>query len=156
MLDLVGLTDEQEMAVLEFCWDISTMPYNRRTSRSLREIIEFITKFKTDDRFNLNMRQGFRWWWAFTKKHSIISLYYENNGGDIKEKIVTPPPSVSPTRQSNSPNTNTLLSLINDPSSVAINLPSNNIFPLFGLNSADLALKRFSYTSPPLAHSNLS
>jgi hypothetical protein len=20
----------------------------------------------------------FRWWWAFTKKHSIISLYYEN------------------------------------------------------------------------------
>ena len=27
-----------------------------------------------------------RWWWAFTKKHSIISLYYENQPGDSGEE----------------------------------------------------------------------
>ena len=36
-LEEVGLTSSEELAVLEYCCEISTMPYNRRTSRSLKE-----------------------------------------------------------------------------------------------------------------------
>merc|ERR1719342_1732673 len=80
VLDQVGLTEAQELSVLEFCCEISSMPYNRRTSKSLSDIIKFIAKIKQDEKkddFQISMRQGFRWWWAFTKKHNIISLYYQ-------------------------------------------------------------------------------
>ena len=33
MLEEVGLSSQQEMAVLEFACDVVMMPYNRRTSR---------------------------------------------------------------------------------------------------------------------------
>merc|ERR1712183_749286 len=82
VIDQVGLTETQELSVLEFCCEISSMPYNRRTSRSLTDIIEYITHLKMEEgekEFQLSRRQGFRWWWAFTKKHNIISLYYQNN-----------------------------------------------------------------------------
>merc|ERR1719471_2743630 len=71
VLDQVGLTESQEVSVLEFCCEISNMPYNRRTSRSLSDIIQFITKLKhrEESEFSLTTRQGFKWWWAFTKKH---------------------------------------------------------------------------------------
>ena len=32
VLDQVGLTDSQEVSVLEFCCEISSMPYNRCSS----------------------------------------------------------------------------------------------------------------------------
>ena len=122
VLDQVGLTDTQEMSVLEFCCEISNMPYNRRTSRSLRDIIEFITKLKhqgEQSEFCLTTRQGFKWWWAFTKKHNIISLYYqETNKPEDRE----------PPRQLSSPDN--LLSLLNNPSSIPINIPT-----FLGLNS---------------------
>merc|ERR1711997_707567 len=63
VLEQVGLTDTQEMSVLEFCCEISNMPYNRRTSRSLREIMQFITKLKHQEdksEFSLSTRQGFK------------------------------------------------------------------------------------------------
>merc|ERR1719278_1322879 len=61
VLEQVGLTENQEMSVLEFCCEISSMPYNRRTSRSLRDIREFITMLKTKEGkadFTMSMRQG--------------------------------------------------------------------------------------------------
>ncbi len=39
MLDDLELSEVQEVSVLEFCCEVSSMPYNRRTSRSLRDII---------------------------------------------------------------------------------------------------------------------
>ena len=131
VLDQVGLTDSQEMSVLEFCCEISNMPYNRRTSRSLRDIIQFITKLKQQEEkseFSLTTRQGFKWWWAFTKKHNIISLYYqETNKPEDRE---------SP-RQLSSPDN--LLSLLNNPSAIPINIPT-----FLGLNSQSKLKSLFS------------
>ena len=116
VLDQVGLTETQEMSVLEFCCEISNMPYNRRTSRSLSDIMQFITKLKHQEdksEFRLSARQGFKWWWAFTKKHNIISLYYqETSKPEDKE---TP-------RHLSSPDN--LLSLLNNPASIPINIPT--------------------------------
>merc|ERR1719427_1943688 len=61
VLDQVGLTDTQELSVLEFCCEISSMPYNRRTSRSLKDIIQYISGLKEEageKDFQLTMRQG--------------------------------------------------------------------------------------------------
>ena len=41
-LEEVGLSSSQELAVLEYCCEISSMPYNRRTSRSLKTILDFV------------------------------------------------------------------------------------------------------------------
>ena len=81
VLDEVGLTGEQEQEVLEFCCEISRMPYNRRTSTSLQAVGQFVIKLKhqagqTD--FSMSSKTMFQWWWAFTKKHNIISLYYQH------------------------------------------------------------------------------
>lgn len=82
ILDEAGLNEEDEMTILEFCCDIATSPYNRRTKKPLSKIMEFMLdsmnlKFPNDTRF------GFRWWWAFCKKYSISSLYYGNNNADV-------------------------------------------------------------------------
>merc|ERR1719158_985724 len=147
VLEQVGLTEAQEMSVLEFCCEISSMPYNRRTSRSLRDIREFITMLKTKEgksEFTMSMRQGFKWWWAFTKKHSIISLYYEShgeqetgNGGMSSSRLERPPK-----RQSVSPPGN-LLSLVNDPSSTHITIPTSPL-PLFPFSSGLNGNSKFS------------
>ena len=81
VLEEVGLTGDQELEVLEFCCDISRMPYNRRTSSSLSEVGEFVTKLKHKtghSDFSMSRKMSFQWWWAFTKKHNIISLYYQH------------------------------------------------------------------------------
>ena len=143
VLDQVGLTDTQEMSVLEFCCEISNMPYNRRTSRSLRDIIQFITKLKHQEEkseFSLSTRQGFKWWWAFTKKHNIISLYYqETNKPEDKE----------PPRQLSSPDN--LLSLLNNPSSIPINIPTSSLIPFLGgfNNHSKYSLKHPDYLLAP-------
>ena len=145
VLDQVGLTEDQEVSVLEFCCEISSMPYNRRTSRSLRDIREFIAMLKNKGGkgdFLMSMRQGFKWWWAFTKKHSIISLYYESQDHESDHS----PPGA-------------LLSLVNDPSSTHITIPTSPlpIFPFLGLNGNSRFSKLHSnFSPPPLAHSNVT
>lgn len=82
-LEEVKLTANQEVKLLEFCCQISQLPYNRRTSRSLKSIIRYVEKLKQEEegcqegRFKLSLRKGFKWWWAFCKKYSIISLYFD-------------------------------------------------------------------------------
>lgn len=78
VLDEAGLTISEEKAVLEFCCDTSVSPYNRRTRKSLSEVLKFVEKLRKDKEsaFRFNELTGFRWWWAFCKKHSVVSLYY--------------------------------------------------------------------------------
>lgn len=80
-LDEAGITPEEESAVLEFCCETSVSPYNRRSKKSLQDIIGFVEKIRhrRDPEFSFNGLSGFRWWWAFCKKHSIVSLYYDSN-----------------------------------------------------------------------------
>lgn len=82
VLEEAGLTPMEEQAVLEFCCDVSVSPYNRRTKRSLQSVLDFVQKLRRarDPEFLFTGLSGFRWWWAFCKKHTIVSLYYENNG----------------------------------------------------------------------------
>lgn len=84
VLEEVGLDANEENAVLEFCCDVSVSPYNRRTRKSLASILEFIENMKkkstkNEKTFEFRGKLGFRWWWAFCKKYSIVSLYYENS-----------------------------------------------------------------------------
>ena len=67
------------MAVLEFACDVVMMPYNRRTSRPLISIVNYVKTMLLKERpnFQFPLRKAFKWWWAFCKKHSIISLYYK-------------------------------------------------------------------------------
>ena len=152
VLDQVGLTETQELSVLEFCCEISSMPYNRRTSRSLADIIKFITHLKKEEgkkEFQLSRRQGFRWWWAFTKKHSIISLYYHDNGE--KEK----PPNIQERKHSSSPDN--ILNILNNKPSLSINIPSpsNYFLPLLALNSeSKYSFNHPDFRQPPKAHAH--
>ena len=121
MLEEIGLSCEQERAVLEFACDIALMPYNRRTSRPLIAIVNFVKSimskhqqpshsqqttqqqqahsqssttsssaappsllagddnsiFSSPPKFEFPIRKAFKWWWAFCKKYSVISLYYK-------------------------------------------------------------------------------
>lgn len=81
VLEEAGLNSTEEAAVLEFCCDVSISPYNRRTKKSLSIILNYVEELRRirDPEFMFTGLSGFRWWWAFCKKHSIVSLYYENN-----------------------------------------------------------------------------
>lgn len=81
VLEEAGLTPAEENAVLEFCCDVSMTPYNRRTKKSLKSVLCFVEKLRRarDPEFMFTGLSGFRWWWAFCKKHSIVSLFYDNN-----------------------------------------------------------------------------
>lgn len=82
VLDTIGLTHAQEMEVMEFCCEVSLMPYNRRTSHSLEKIRDFVITLKRragEEGFNMDLKLSFQWWWAFTKKYNIISLHYEQD-----------------------------------------------------------------------------
>merc|ERR1711892_594863 len=126
VLDQVGLTETQELSVLEFCCEISSMPYNRRTSCSLKDIIQCVAGLKKEEggeNFQLSMRQGFRWWWAFTKKHSIISLYYQeqNKASSSRSESASP---------------ENLLSILSNPYSIPITIPSSMpLHSFLGLSS---------------------
>lgn len=80
MMVLEALNVAEENAVLEFCCDTKTSPYNRRTKKSLNTILRFVERLrrKRDAKFAFNGLAGFRWWWAFCKKHSIVSLYFND------------------------------------------------------------------------------
>ena len=111
----------------------------RRTQRSLADIISFITKLKTgqEAEFSLSRRQGFKWWWAFTKKHNIISLYYQDNKLDKEQE-----------GQRSSPDS--LLNLLNSPTSIPINIPTSSLIPFLGLNNhSKYSLKHPDYLLAP-------
>ncbi|CAD6221981.1 GSCOCG00011686001-RA-CDS [Cotesia congregata] len=80
VLEEAGLDANEENAVLEFCCDITVSPYNRRTKKSLNAILNFVEKLRRrrDPGFIFTGLSGFRWWWAFCKKHSIVSLYFND------------------------------------------------------------------------------
>lgn len=80
-LDKAGLDAADESEVLGFCCDLSLSPYNRRTRKPLSEILEFVYKLKSCNHqaFHENEKFPYRWWWAFCKKYSIVSLHYNNN-----------------------------------------------------------------------------
>lgn len=84
------VTADQEEEVLEFCCEVSRMPYNRRTSASLQSVGEFVIKLKQEEGskdFAMSSKTMFQWWWAFTKKHNIISLYYQHEWETINFDI---------------------------------------------------------------------
>lgn len=96
VLDDAGLTADEERTILDYCCYTSVSPYNRRTKKSLREVLEFVVKLRRvrDPGFTFVGLTGFRWWWAFCKKNSIVSLYYEESGkakssrlGKVKSEI---------------------------------------------------------------------
>ena len=133
MLEEIGLSCEQERAVLEFACDIVLMPYNRRTSRPLIAIVNFVKSimskhqqpphsqqttqqqqqahsqsstntsssaappllpagddnsiFSSPPKFEFPIRKAFKWWWAFCKKYSVISLYYKEKSQNANVPI---------------------------------------------------------------------
>lgn len=76
-----GLNANDEATVLEFCCDLSTSPYNRRTRKPLTEIIQFVYQLNNCNHrvFDQSGKFAYRWWWAFCKKYSVVSLYYDTN-----------------------------------------------------------------------------
>lgn len=106
VLEEAGLNYDEEVAVLDFCCEISISPYNRRTKKSLMSILSFVEDLrrKRDPDFAFTGLAGFRWWWAFCKKHSIASLHYDsaskqnnnNNYNSSNENSIasqSPPPA---------------------------------------------------------------
>lgn len=89
VLDEAGLSSSEERAVLDFCCETSVSPYNRRTRKSLADILAFVEKLRRsrDPGFAFIGLTGFRWWWAFCKKHSIVSLYYEGSNKSKNSKV---------------------------------------------------------------------
>ncbi|KAL9701391.1 hypothetical protein quinque_004832 [Culex quinquefasciatus] len=92
VLQELPLEPAEEAAVLDFCCDTSISPYNKRTKKSLKSILEFLARFETfrakEDKFGFGSKGGFRWWWAFCRKHSIVSLYFEGMAEDDKGHLV--------------------------------------------------------------------
>ena len=89
VLDELGLDAQDEEAVLDFCCETSVMPYNRRTNKSLESIVAFVEKLKQSKghpTFKMGSIMGFRWWWAFCKKHNIVSLFYVKNNNSKSSK----------------------------------------------------------------------
>ena len=117
----------------------------RRTQRSLADIISFITKLKAgqEAEFSLSRRQGFKWWWAFTKKHNIISLYYQEPGD--REAATEPlgnqakqqsrPKAAAVARAERVSSPEQLLAMMGSPASVPINIPTSSLLPFLGLAS---------------------
>lgn len=91
ILDEAGLQTNEERAVLDFCCETSVSPYNRRTKKSLSEVLAFVEKLRRgrDPGFAFIGLTGFRWWWAFCKKHSIVSLFYEGQSKIRNSKVKT-------------------------------------------------------------------
>lgn len=84
ILEEAGLDTAEEAAVLEFCCEISVSPYNRRTKRSLAAVLDYAEKLRREKNsaFSFVGLMGFRWWWAFCKKHGIVSLYLNDEPSD--------------------------------------------------------------------------
>lgn len=78
VLEEAGLTAAEEREVIQFCCDVTSLPHNRRTKKPLNAVLSFVQKLrrKRDPSFTFTGLAGFRWWWAFCKKHCIVSLYY--------------------------------------------------------------------------------
>lgn len=83
-LDVAALTDDEEAVVLEFCCNVSASTYNRRTPRALHEVLQFVETLVRvrNPSFKFDEMSGFRWWWAFCKKHSVLVLNYTSLNGE--------------------------------------------------------------------------
>ena len=81
ILDEFLLTPSEELELLEYCCSLSIAPYNRKTNRSLLSVLRFVETLHSvrNAGFVFDELTGYRWWWAFCKRHNINSLYYENN-----------------------------------------------------------------------------
>lgn len=88
VLDEAGILPNEEKALLDFCCDTGVSPYNRRTNKSLKEVLPFVQKLlkARNASYDFTGLTGFRWWWAFCKKHSIVSLYYDGALRNKKSK----------------------------------------------------------------------
>lgn len=95
VLEEAKLDADAEKAVLEYCCDVSVSPYNRRTKKPLSKILDFVQQLSNslasstpnEAATNFSGKFGFRWWWAFCKKYSIVSLYYDSNANlELNEK----------------------------------------------------------------------
>ena len=58
----------------------------RRTSRPLIAIVDYVKSLK-GLHFDFPIRKAFKWWWAFCKKHSIISLYYREKNQNLNVPV---------------------------------------------------------------------
>ena len=108
-------------------WSVTILFFSCKIYAKVTIWRKYITDIKVeegDKEFQLTTRQGFRWWWAFTQKHNIISLYYQDNGDNQVTR-----------RQSSSPEN--LLNLLNNKPSLSINIPSpsNHFLPFLSLTS---------------------
>ena len=141
------------------------MPYNRRTSRSLKDIIQYITCLKKEageKDSQLNMRQGFKWWWAFTKKHNIISLHYEeemkekqNHTSQSSDALSAQSLQASDSPKSRSSSPEEMLNILTNPSSIPINIPTSSFpFPHFmGISTqSKYSLNHSDFNIAPRAH----
>lgn len=88
VLEEAGLSANEERSVLDFCCETTISPYNRRTKKSLIDVLGFVQNLRKnkDPGFTFSGLAGFKWWWAFCKKHSIVSLYYESSN-KLKAKV---------------------------------------------------------------------
>lgn len=79
VLSRSGLNDGDDIVILDFCCDHSHSPYNRRTRKSLPQIMDFVYRLDNCNHhaFDSSKKFAFRWWWAFCKKYSIVSLHYD-------------------------------------------------------------------------------
>ena len=89
---------------------------------------------KKDD-FQISMRQGFKWWWAFTKKHNIISLYYQEGEQESNKMQIKSCTKTKEDQHRQVPSPDNLLNLINSPTSIPINIPTSSFLPFLGLNN---------------------
>lgn len=82
-----GLNATDENAIVEFCCDHTSTPYNRRTRKSLTQIMDFVYRLDNCNHhaFDSSKKFAFCWWWAFCKKYSIVSLYY-----DVRSNLKVP------------------------------------------------------------------
>ncbi|XP_055608715.1 broad-complex core protein isoforms 1/2/3/4/5-like [Uranotaenia lowii] len=92
VLNELPLTPAEEAEVLDFCCNTSTSSVNKRTKKSLESILDFLKRLETfrgrEEQFKFGGKGGFRWWWAFCRKHSVVSLYYE--GINLDEEDARP------------------------------------------------------------------
>ncbi len=111
-LDAVSLSERQEAAVVAFCCGAAASAFNRRSHRSLREVVRFVEAEAGADLAHLGATAAFRWWWAFCKKHSIISLYFNRTPSTTSWRRSAPPPAHQASSARNAAMTSFLGSLL--------------------------------------------
>ncbi|KXJ76484.1 hypothetical protein RP20_CCG009600 [Aedes albopictus] len=75
VLQELPFSPEEEDAILNFACLLSPGAQSKRAIRSLCSILEFMSQFpcfqEKAEQFKFGGIPGFKWWWAFCRKHSI-------------------------------------------------------------------------------------